>query len=443
MMFFKKISHVFLTALSFTAVAVNAFAATDYSVLAYHSVIDESAPAKEQFYVPQTIPASTLINQFNWLKENGYHVISWQQVIDAEQGKGELPEKAVLLTFDDGYETMYSTIFPLLKAYHYPAVFAPVTSWISTPAGSKVDYGTKQKLDRSAFTTWNKIREMHESGLVEIASHTHDSHHGVLANPAGSQLPAMIAPIYQNGKYETREQYHNRIQKDLQTSVDLIAQYTGQKPRVMVWPYGQFTDATVNAAMQTGMTHHFSLDAEKINQVGDKHIGRLLLDAETDLNTIANYLNGRRDNQKVQRVIHVDLDYVYDPNPVQQKKNFDALIERVHRYGVTTVYLQAYADEDGNGVADKLYFPNRYLPVKADLFSQVAWQLMIRTHVNVYAWLPTFAFDLRNSDQQVDYIVDNRTGKPAPNHYLRLSPYSKKNLQIIRDIYNDLSFYAK
>ena len=53
---------------------------------------------------PQTISAQMLIKHFNWLKENGYNVISWQQVIDAENGKGTLPDNAVLLSFDDGYE---------------------------------------------------------------------------------------------------------------------------------------------------------------------------------------------------------------------------------------------------------------------------------------------------------------------------------------------------
>ena len=114
-----------------------AFAQDRYGVLAYHSVVDESAAENQKHYFPQTISAQTLIKHFNWLKENGYNVISWQQVIDAENGKGTLPDNAVLLSFDDGYETMYNVVFPLLKAYNYPAVFAPVTGWLDTPANQK------------------------------------------------------------------------------------------------------------------------------------------------------------------------------------------------------------------------------------------------------------------------------------------------------------------
>ena len=70
-------------------------------------------------------------------------MISWQQVIDAENGKGTLPDNAVLLSFDDGYETMYNVVFPLLKAYNYPAVFAPVTGWLDTPTDQKIAYADK------------------------------------------------------------------------------------------------------------------------------------------------------------------------------------------------------------------------------------------------------------------------------------------------------------
>ena len=67
---------------------------------------------KIKIYFPQTISAELLIKHFNWLKENKYNIINWQRVIDAEKmGKGTLPDNAVLLSFDDGYETMYSVIF--------------------------------------------------------------------------------------------------------------------------------------------------------------------------------------------------------------------------------------------------------------------------------------------------------------------------------------------
>ena len=419
-----------------------AFAQDRYGVLAYHSVVDESAAENQKQYFPQTISAQMLIKHFNWLKENGYNVISWQQVIDAENGKGTLPDNAVLLSFDDGYETMYNVVFPLLKAYNYPAVFAPVTGWLDTPENQKIAYADKM-LDRSVFATWAQVKEMEQSGLVEVASHTHNLHNGINANPSGGQLPAVIAPEYKNGKYETEEAYKNRLKSDFAHTVQTLVNHIGKKPRVMVWPYGQFNDVAVQIARQAGMPHYFSLGEKIVNKVGDKHIGRLLLNAETDLNTVKNYLDGIDESKQIQRVLHVDLDYVYDANKAQQAKNLDKLIERISRYGVTTVYLQAFSDPDGDGVADALYFPNKYLPVRDDIFGRIAWQLQTRAGVKVYAWMPVLAFDLRKSVKEAEYVIDNRTGKPSTKAYLRLSPYNKQNVEIIKSIYNDLSFYAK
>ena len=419
-----------------------AFAQDRYGVLAYHSVVDESAAENQKHYFPQTISAQTLIKHFNWLKENGYNVISWQQVIDAENGKGTLPDNAVLLSFDDGYETMYNVVFPLLKAYNYPAVFAPVTGWLDTPADQKIAYADKM-LDRSVFATWSQVKEMEQSGLVEVASHTHNLHNGINANPSGGQLPSVIAPEYKNGKYETEDAYKNRLKSDFTRSVQTLVNHIGKKPRVMVWPYGQFNDVAVQLARQAGMPHYFSLGEKIINKVGDKHIGRLLLNAETDLNTVKNYLDGIDESKQIQRVLHVDLDYVYDADKAQQAKNLDKLIDRIYRYGVTTVYLQAFSDPDGDGVADALYFPNKYLPVRDDIFGRIAWQLQTRAGVQVYAWMPVLAFDLRKGVKEAEYVIDSRTGKPSTKAYLRLSPYNKQNVEIIKSIYNDLSFYAK
>ena len=393
-----------------------AFAQDRYGVLAYHSVVDESAAENQKQYFPQTISAQMLIKHFNWLKENGYNVISWQQVIDAENGKGTLPDNAVLLSFDDGYETMYNVVFPLLKAYNYPAVFAPVTGWLDTPANKKIAYADKM-LDRSVFATWSQVKEMEQSGLVEVASHTHNLHNGINANPSGGQLPAVIAPEYKNGKYETEDAYKNRLKSDFARTVQTLVNRIGKKPRVMVWPYGQFNDVAVQLARQAGMPHYFSLGEKIINKVGDKHIGRLLLNAETDLNTVKNYLDGIDESKQIQRVLHVDLDYVYDANKAQQAKNLDKLIERIYRYGATTVYLQAFSDPDGDGVADALYFPNKYLPVRDDIFGRIAWQLQTRAGVQVYAWMPVLAFDLRKNVKEADYVLDSRTGKPSTKAY--------------------------
>lgn len=72
------------------------------------------------------------------------------------------------------------------------------------------------------------------------------------------------------------------------------------------------------------------------------------------------------------RVMHVDLDYVYDKDPAQQKRNIDKLIQRVYDMRISHVFLQAYADPQGDGNIRELYFPNRWLPMRADLFNYIS-----------------------------------------------------------------------
>lgn len=393
--------------------SLNSYANDKYGVLAYHSVVDETNKSGKNYYYPQTISTQLLIQHFNWLKENGFNVVSWQQILDAEKRKSALPDNAVLLSFDDGYETMYSVIYPLLKAYNYPAVFAPVTSWIDS--SKEIRYGNK-KLPRSTMTTWAHINEMVKSGLVEIASHTYNQHYGHNANPYGSSLPAIIAPEYKNGKYETRAQYMQRLERDMTRSAQDIKRATGKAPTLIVWPYGQYNDAAVKAAGKAGMPYHASLKNEKLNTVGTRHVGRLLLEAETPLDEIENYLRGNIKERSALRAMHIKLDDVYSPDPVQFNKNFDAVVSHVYNSGVDLVYLQAYSDENHDGIADTLYFPNSYLPVKVDLFSRVAWQLFNRAEVKVYAEMPVTSFNF---------------------------PNAANNLEALKSIYSDLSFYAK
>lgn len=124
----------------------------------------------------------------------------------------------------------------------------------------------------------------------------------------------------------------------------------------------------------------------------------------------------------MQRVVHVNLDTIYDADSARQEHNVGQLIERIARFQVNTVYLQAFTDLDGNGAADALYFPNRHLPMRADVFNRVAWQLRTRASVNVYAWLPVVAFDL-----------------PAPAAVPRSSPCAADAGQMIQDLYEDLA----
>ena len=119
------------------------------------------------------------------------------------------------------------------------------------------------------------------------------------------------------------------------------------------------------------------------------------------------------------------------------------LLDRIEAMNVNTVYLQAFSDLDGNGSADLVYFPNRYIPMREDLFNRVSWQIQTRTQVSrVYAWMPVYAWELPRTNPVSKNIVKTQQvakGKHLNMGYHRLSPYSKPAQKIIKGIYQDLA----
>jgi len=386
-----------------------------------------------------------LLIQFEWLYENGFHPISMNDLLAAQKGEKSLPEKAVLLSFDDGYLSFYSTIYPLLRLYNYPAVFALVGSWLEVADNKPVQYGDEELL-RSNFLSWPQIREMQDSGLIEFSSHSYDLHKGIPGNLQRNTQPSAITREYNETTqhYETDEEYLNRIRTDLARNSDLIEEKTGKRPRIMVWPYGAYSKETQKIAATLGMDFNLALEDENQNQTTNlQTIYRKLIVANPDVSDFAYMLN-RVPVPGPERMIHVDLDYVYDDNPEQQKRNLDMLLDRVKEFTISTVYLQAFADPDGDGNVDALYFPNRHLPVRADLFNRVAWQLRTRAGVKVYAWMPVLAFDLGDETFDQLGVKEYRDGniRNTTASYRRLSPFNAKARKIINEIYADLGRYS-
>ena len=380
-----------------------------FLVLGYHDVEDGAA---DQRYL--SVRTSALSDQMAWLRDNGYNPISVQQILDAHDGKIVLPEKAVLLTFDDGYSSFYTRVWPLLKAYNWPALWAPVGSWVDAPANKKVDFGGLMTA-RDKFATWKMVEEMGKSPLVEIGAHTWASHFGGDANPQGSKEPAVANRLYdkKTGTYETDEQYTRRINTDISLITNKIKSVTGKSPRAWVWPYGAASGTTLNLTKEHGYKMAFTLNEGLANAAFLDDIPRVLISDNPSLKRFASQVAQVREPQTM-RVMHVDLDYVYDKDPAQQKRNIDKLIQRVYDMRISHVFLQAYADPKGDGNIRELYFPNRWLPMRADLFNYISWQLQTRAGVTVYAWMPVLAFDLDASIPRVT-AWDPKTGRTAIN----------------------------
>jgi len=405
-------------------------------VLGYHDVRDDVRTGVDRD--PDALSTDHLIAHFDWLKANHYNVVSLEDVVQFMQHGKPLPPDAVLLTFDDGLESFYTRVYPLLRAYEYPAVQALVGSWMDMPDGKRMPYNGAD-CDRSCFLTWDQVEEMHKSGLVEFASHSWQMHQGMNANPQGNLLPTAAALAYDTAKqrYETVDDYKARIRADLSHSADEIEKHIGVRPRAVAWPYGAYTQVGRDVARDIGMTVTFSLGDKLPTLVPGKTIPRILVSDNVTANRLG-WLMRHSSRIDPARAVQVDLDYVYDADPAQQDRNLSKLLDRIKRLHPSEVWLQAYSDPDGDGVADAVYFPNRHLPVRADLFSRVSWQLRTRAGVRVYAWMPVLAFRFPDGT-----TLPSLGGEPKKGgDHFRLAPYDPAVRARIGDVYEDLAMHA-
>lgn len=416
----------------------------DFIAISYHDISTNITP--QDLIVGgdrYTITAQELAGQFQWLEENGFHPVSIDDLIRAQKGEKQLPSKAVLLTFDDGYKSFYEKVYPLLKAFNYPAVLAIVGSWIEVPATQPVEYEAGKKINREKLMTWEEIKEVQASGLVEIANHSYALHKAVIANPQGNMEPAVTTHQYfpKFQRYETDAEYTKRIKADLQKNSELLGKKLGHRPRVMVWPYGATNKPALKIAESLGMPITLTLE-DTFNNAQDLSLcGRIL---ERSLTSLSDFFYSLyylyHKPLDAFRTVRVDLDYVYDPDPKVQEANVAKLIQRIYELQISAVFLQAYADPDGDGNVKEVYFPNRHLPMRADLFNRVAWQLRTRAGVQVFAWMPMMAFDLGRDELLVkSYDPETGTLFVDEDRYKRLSPFNPTAQKIIHEIYEDLS----
>lgn len=397
--------------------------ADDVIILCYHDVGD---PKKN----PYSVTKEQLIRHFTMLKENGYHPISFPQYADALEGKATLPEKPVLLTFDDGYISFYNEIYPLLKQFQYPALFAFVTGWLQWGPPPGV----------GPLVDWAKIREMESSGLVSVASHTHNLHHYILVNPLYDTANTATSFEYRAGKYESLDAYLKRIQGDLQLSQQEFIKNLGHPAEAMVWPYGEYNEYMLAEAKAAGFRVFFTLgETVETPQKPLQSVQRSIIYNNPNEQSLRKQMAAFKKSGSL-RVGQLDIDMLYTSLPAEFDKNIDMAVDQLLQSGVTTVFLQAFNDETGSGLLKDVYFYTTAAPVKADVFSHVVHRLK-RAGLEVFAWMPTLSGQWLLKDHPEDEVL----AVPAKNKgwYRRATPFSPRVRAALKALYRDLAAYSQ
>ena len=163
-----------------------------------------------------------------------------QDVIDYVKNGTPLPEKPIILSFDDGYYNNYAYAFPLAQQYDMKLVIAPIiakTEEYSRANEENANYG---------HITWDNMKEMVDSGYVEIQNHTYNLH-------ASNQQQVGI----KKRKGESESDYQARITQDIQTAQNSITENMGTAPTTFVYPFGAFSDTTESYIRSMGFQATF------------------------------------------------------------------------------------------------------------------------------------------------------------------------------------------
>jgi len=158
--------------------------------------------------------------QLDWLARNDYRVIRLADLSGFLSGTLPLPRRSVVITFDDGYESVYRHAFPLLKKHGFAATVFVYTDFLG--GGDAL--------------TWPQLLEMRASGLVEVQSHS-KSHRNLIERANG----------------ESDERYRANIEGEMRVPRDLLERRLAPaRVRHLAYPFGDANEVVLESAARNG-----------------------------------------------------------------------------------------------------------------------------------------------------------------------------------------------
>ena len=144
------------------------------------------------------------------------------------------------------------------------------------------------------------------------------------------------------------------------------------------------------------------------------------------------------DNPDNIRAVRVDLDHLFTLDTQQLERNIDTFLTRMKNLGVSTVYLRGCTDPDGNGAVNEAYFPNRVLPMRANLFGRIAGELD-RLGIEVIASMPVLRVAIPGLDTRRMVHERNQKGDRLARDMHRVSPFDDDAVAKIAALYEDIA----
>jgi peptidoglycan/xylan/chitin deacetylase (PgdA/CDA1 family) len=221
-------------------------------ILAYHQ-ITRTRPTK------MAVLQTDFELQMAYLKRNRYQVITLDQLVDFLEFKGQVPERAVVITFDDGWASTYTIALPILQKYGYPATLFVTMNLIGA--------------DKKALN-WKQVKELEKSGVIDVQCHTRT--HPDLSDPGDRDLKAYLA----------------FLNDEVVASRDVLKKQIGKTCKYLAYPYGATNHLVVAIAQKAGYRAAFTVErGSNPFFVTDYRVLRSMIYGEFDLKQFAENLD--------------------------------------------------------------------------------------------------------------------------------------------------------
>lgn len=226
-------------------------------ILMYHDIKLDS---KNQYVVSE----ERFFEDMCYLEREGYTALLPEDFIKVASNEVEAPEKPIMITFDDGYYGNYEYAYPVLKATNMKAVIGVIASNMREddiinnifrdyenyipPTYEEIEY--EDNSGKPIFMSWNECKEIYESGIIAIESHTYNLH-----NPDSGGMYVDSGPNGIQKKHkESNSDYYHRFKEDLEKSIELIESNVGNTVKYFTYPYGQTEKIALNVLKELNIS---------------------------------------------------------------------------------------------------------------------------------------------------------------------------------------------
>lgn len=201
-------------------------------VIMYHHVLKNTSKLGDY-----TISPDAFESDLKYINDQGYNSITTKDLTDYLEFDIPLPEKPIMITFDDSFESIYAYCFPLIQQYNVKVVVNVL--------GSHTDLFSDENEPKNlnySHLNWNQLRDMNNSGLIEIGNHSYDLHYNNSNGRNG------IKKLYG----ESIDDYRIKLIDDIGGLNRKIESELGVKPEVFAFPFGAYSKESYPILQEIG-----------------------------------------------------------------------------------------------------------------------------------------------------------------------------------------------